>query len=394
MGRKRAKMKRRVKIILSLLGMALVIFLVVLLVMRVRRGVIDNDTMTFSQNGVEVVIIRDEAVITGEAYGKMSFNVDEGQLVEGNEKVAQVYKWGYNENLIQDLVTLQQTIKEYQTNTLRKDISDPEYNELETQIHNLLNEISEAMKHKKNYDILNAQRELSALLDQRREHLLQFQPDGKLSEMLEQEEKYIDMLKEWRSDILAKQAGIISFYYDQYESLLNKSTLEQLSFNDLQSVKRNKKPEIVSNDSTVKDRPLYRLINPDLFYVVVNSNSFPMVLDEVYQISFEGYYDQSYEGKVISVTTAEQGSVYILQVDADVRPFSNMRTAKVDLQTTFSGLKVPKRAVKYQEQQPGIHIENGDILEFIPIEILTTDKDDILFRDPNGRLLGGMNYVE
>lgn len=400
MGRKRVKVRKRVRVFLILILIVAVILFSMLFFMKVSRGVIEVGTMDFEQNNIEVVFVRDEAIETGASYGKIHYIANEGQLVNSGDMVATVYKSGYNENVLLDLITLQQNIKQYQIGTLRKDIADPEYNSIQTQIDQKLLQISAAIQSTQKINLLVLQRELTTLLEQRREYLQKFQPDGQLTQLLSNEEEYLNMLQEWQDDVLVHNTGKISFYFDQYELLLNKKNLEGgiLSYADIQAVKQQKTPDLSALEANGA-RSLYRLVTPDVFYCIITTSSnhyFSMVQGETYNLSLSGFYDKTYAGQVILATQNGAGYVYIVQIQDDVTPFMNIRTTRANISASFTGMQVPTDALSKENDAYGLYIEQGDQRVFVPVDILAQDKKDTVFKVASSSsvsLMPGVSYV-
>ncbi len=400
MGRKRVKVRKRIRITGIIILVVALALLIAWLIMRVSRGVIDVGTLEFQQNNVEVVIVRDEAVETGASFGKISYIANEGQTVNAGDVVATVYKSGYNENVLSDLISLQQNIKKYQIGTLRKDIADPEYNTIQLQIDKKLQQISQAIQSPDSQDMLALQRELISLLEKRREYLKKFQPDGELTQLLSNEEEYLNLLKEWQSDVPAKGTGKISFYFDQYELLLNKKNLEDgiLSYADMQAVKQKKMPDLSALEAN-GERSLYRLVAPDVFYCVVTTSAnhyFSMVKGETYNLQFSGFYDKIYQGQVILSTQNGSGYLYVLQVQDDVAPFMNIRTARATISASFTGMQVPTDALAKEDNQYGLYVEQGTQRLFVPVDILAQNKNDTVFKvaeSSSVTLMPGVSYV-
>lgn len=399
MGRKKAKLRKKVRVILVLFLLVALALVAVWLVLRVNRGTISTGSMEFRQENIESVIIREERVESGASYGRITYIADEGQDVQSGQVVAQVYKSGYNENALLELVTLQQKIKKYQVDTLRKDISDPEYNAIQAQIDTKLFQISQEIDSSSRSTILQLQRELVGLLKQRQEYLAQFQPDGALTQLMESEKEYLQLMEQWQDDITAGGAGKISFAFDDY-TFLNDTILKEgkLSYSDIQAVRQNKKPEISVLD-TARERALYRLVSPERFYCVISSsakNYFSMVLGETYALEFNGFYDKTYEGEVVDVWSSSSGHVYVLKVEEDVTPFFHVRTARVTVSAEFSRLSVPTDAVAAVDNVRGIYIEQNGRRVFVAIDILAQNKSETIFKvsDPEGiQLMPGVGYV-
>ena len=54
-------------------------------------------------------------LLKAENYGKITFSVSEGDTVKKNNQIAELFKWGYKDTVMQDLVSIQSDIMDYQT---------------------------------------------------------------------------------------------------------------------------------------------------------------------------------------------------------------------------------------------------------------------------------------
>ena len=114
---------------------AALILLIVLLISNRKSGSIHQGELTMNLD-VDAVVIRNEICVTTERYDRIEFEVLEGAYVEAGTPVAQVYKWGYNEDLMQSLLTTQSGILTEQLTQL-SGIDNPTLTTMNSQIDRL-----------------------------------------------------------------------------------------------------------------------------------------------------------------------------------------------------------------------------------------------------------------
>lgn len=118
----------------------------------------------------------------------MNCLVAEGEVVEAGVPVAELYTSGYSEKDLQNLITLQKTIKEYQQNNILKNIVDATLEEYNQKISDKLEEISQASSSTRVQNLLVLEHELSELMAQRQAYMKQIvTPDDQLNSLYQQE---------------------------------------------------------------------------------------------------------------------------------------------------------------------------------------------------------------
>lgn len=116
--KRRVRIKPRLYIILGV-----VLFLLIWGISSIFKGI---RGVTVQWGGLETdrnvtaIVIRDEKVVRSESYARVNCLVAEGEVVEAGVPVAELYTSGYSEKDLQNLITLQKTIKEYQQNNILK----------------------------------------------------------------------------------------------------------------------------------------------------------------------------------------------------------------------------------------------------------------------------------
>ncbi|MEG1657244.1 MAG: HlyD family efflux transporter periplasmic adaptor subunit, partial [Christensenellaceae bacterium] len=135
----------------------------VVLITNIQTAVVEQGEILFEKQ-LPVVVVRDEQVVTAQNYGKANFLAQEGQRVDAGANVAEVYKWGYNDKVMNELIEIQTKIEQYQENEMLKDVQDPKLQEVNTQITQKSEEINHIINGEQDGDLVLAERELKDLM--------------------------------------------------------------------------------------------------------------------------------------------------------------------------------------------------------------------------------------
>lgn len=378
--RKSKRIKPRFYIVL--VGFLAVVGVGVFLLMGGGR----DDDLTMSavrlEYGAKAVLLRDESVATAERYDKILFDVAEGAYVGENEQIAQVFKWGYQEDTMQTLFAVQRQIYEYQLQMV-EDILKPELEALQLQIQQKLAEIRATVGGDAKRDVLALEKELKELLEQRAQMLREIvQPDETLTVLYEQEDVQLNNLATWKSDranVLG--SGVVSFYFDGYEQALNTEKLDVINADLISDVLKGG-GTVTTIDTTVEN-PLYRLINPNHFYIAFLTDTispFRLAKGESYTVVFNGYANTPFTGTALQPVVADKQVVNMLEFHQNLDDLMGVRVVEATIMKDVTGLRVPISAIDMQNNLPGILRVSGDDIQWVQVEVLATDGTDAIIR--------------
>ena len=379
--------------VLLLFLVALVGVLVYFLVNGGREGELTMGAMRLSRTA-KTVLVRDEASITVERYDKILFDVAEGAHVATGDQIAQVFKWGYQEQTMQSLLDVEKNILEYQL-SLVKGIVNPDLDALNLQIQQKQNAIRAAVRGESDVDMLTLEQELKGLLDARKELLKDIQPDETLTGLYEQEQQQLTNLNTWKRDILNNEGeGVVSFYFDGYEQALSAKKLNMINSDLISGVIKGS--GVVSDMDTTDVSPLYRLIDPDHFYIAFLTDSespFRVTQGETYTVIFNGYADQPYTGTALAPILSGKQMVNLLEFNQPMNDLMGVRVVEASIMKDATGLYVPLEAIEIREGMPGIFRVAGDETAWTQVDVLAIDEEGAIIRAAaGGELTAGLRY--
>jgi hypothetical protein len=335
-------------------------------------------------NSYDMLIVRDEVVYEAKNYGKTNYIAVEGQSVNVGDPIVEVYEWGYNDETLSKLLELQKTIMQYQTEVVRTGVIDETLNDINSRIDAKATQIQQAIFDNNSSVLLSLERDMEALLDERMAYLREnTMPDEQLGDYYTQESELLTRFAKWRSELNANESGIVSFYFDGCEALMNKQNIGSFTREALEEVLEGKTVEIPQKDKAYA--PLYRVSNGNEWYVVLLSDKkIPeMHLGNSFSIIFEDYLDTQYTGLVYDVSELDQnaGYVYTIIIQDNIGPLLGERRVSARLYGMQESLSIPKSCVKTVDKVDYVETAEG---EYVPVLVIADKGDTVLVQTYEG----------
>ncbi|MGI6175924.1 MAG: HlyD family efflux transporter periplasmic adaptor subunit [Christensenellales bacterium] len=392
------RLKLRFFIIIGVLA-AMVVLLVLLLSKEKQTARIQMGTLTY-ENTLEAVLVRDEDVYTSETWGKVTYLASEGERVSKGAKIAVVYKSGYNDKLLQDLTNIQQEINDYIEQNVFQSVVPPQIEQINAKILDASQRISKSVRGESDEDLLVLEQIMIDLLEQRMTRMRQEvkDPDDAYKKKLSEEQSLIERLEAWRSDIYAEQAGMVSFFFDGCENFLKPDSIHLLTKNDIDNLLTGR--SIHDKTDTGTGEPLYRLVNNYKWYClyyVDGNDSLELTVDEKYNVTFDGFYERPYEGKIISANNVETGTLFVMEMTEDIGPMLSVRQANAVFTKQYEGAIVPNEALQKDEHGTvGIKLmKNQEEETFVAVTVVYSNDQGAIVEpvDAQTPLEAGMTVV-
>ncbi|OQB25305.1 MAG: HlyD family secretion protein [Firmicutes bacterium ADurb.Bin182] len=390
MARVRVRSRFFVFILLIIVLAAAVTFL---LLKNRKAGTVTSGSLKLSMPA-DCIIIRDEINISTEKFDKIIFRVSEAQRVESGDLVAEIFKWGYNDEVMQSLLNVQKDILNRQLLQL-EGIENPELDYLNGEVEALSAKIRSVTMDEQQNDLLSLEWELKELMQKRIEYLKgSVQATEILNSLYAEEQNRQNQIEEWKSEIRSLDSGVVSFYFDGFEQVLSADKIETLNADLIKRVLKRAKAESIESENL-----LYRLINSSHWYcafITPSSQAVRLTENEEYTVIFEGYYDRPYIGRALKYAVSGNDVVNVLEFNQDIGPLLSTRIAKCTLNKDAAGLKVPLSAIDIQNGIPGITVQNGDHAGWVEVNVLAADDSDAIISASAGSALisEGTGYIK
>ena len=395
-----AKSRKRIKGRFFLMILILVGFIALVIV--VANALKKTGEIQFGSLGadmeVNAAIIRDEKVIMSEPYEKITFDVVEGETVNNDQVIAQLYRRGYQDETMVTLLNLQKQIYDYQMQLLGNQ-APQELVDLNANIDEVEKQIRAVSRGQSTLDMLDLEQTLKDLEDQR-VTLLQstVTADTTLTQLYSDLKSQQNVMSSWKRDIKnTGGTGIVSFYFDGYEQVLNVNKLSTINSALVKNVVNG--GNTAKNAESSSEVPLYRIINNTHWFIAfVTSATDPMRLaeGEQYSVLFQNYSDQQYTATARASQVSENAVVNILEFNTDIGKLIGARTVAATISKSAQGLVVPLSAIQIISGVPGINISYGDSVLRVEVDILAQSDNKAVIRAHNAsdNLTAGMKYLK
>lgn len=390
MSRRRVRIKPKFYLLLTfIVGVAVAVLAIVMQ---------DGAGGTLKSGAMEVeiekkaVLIRDEMSVSVDKYDRVSFAVKEGETVYEGMPVAEVYKWGYTDDMAQSLLSVEAEIYNAQKSQL-SGVDNAELSSIELQIEQKRAAIRACVSGGEG-DALELQRELKGLMEQREAFLKStVQPTEELTRLYNSKQDKQTQLSSYKTDISAARDGMVSFYFDGFEQVLNKDKLDTVNAALINATISG----TVDSLGGASNNLLYRLINPNKWYaafVTDKSDAAALSEGENYTVTFDGYEEQPFSARAMELIHSDAGVMNMLEINENMGPLLNNRVITLKAKSAVSGIMLPSDAVGYKDGSSIVTIEGRDGAYDVRVDVVASDGEHSIVRarESEGILSEGMRY--
>lgn len=344
-------------------------------------------------------IIRDESTVSTDRYEKIIFSVVEGQSVANGAQIAQVFRLGYQDESTVTLLRLQREIYEYQKGMIGADAAAG-LADIETRIADLEAQIRDAARGDSDADMLQLEQSLKSLQTERATYLQNnVQADATLTSLYSSLAEQENALSNWTRNIVNSAGnGVVSFYFDGYERVLNASQIDTINAALINSVVRGGNTAS-SLSTTTSETPLYRLVQNTHWYIAfVTRADEPMrtTAGEQYYVVFDDYSTLTYQGTALAPIVTESSVVNILEFNVDIGDLLDIRTVNAIVTKSAQGVMVPVDAIAYEAGIPSVEVQSGEATYRVTVNILAADEDNAVVAPVNASdtLISGQRIIK
>ncbi len=152
-------------------------------------GIIQYGEIVLCDKG-DALIIRQEDVYQAPEYGKVTFLVAEGDIVNSEDPLAILYKSNYKEELVYQLYNVQEKIMSYQQENILKDVIDKDLQKVQEDIFQTIVSIETAVRDGQMEGLDRKEKGLRSLFDKQQKVLdKKITPDHYLEQLYKDETK-------------------------------------------------------------------------------------------------------------------------------------------------------------------------------------------------------------
>ena len=326
---------------------------------------------------VDCVIVRDEQLLSSKQVSRIEYIASEGTLIAPGDPVVYVYSLEYSEKLIRELNTVRKNIQTYHNLLLGNEI-DSTLEVYDLTVKQKALDLKNLIRRNTSGNFLSLVSQLEDSMAQRRAYMAStMRSDTKLIKYYDEEKQKISAIDAWRNTFTSSMGGVVSFYLDGYE---NDLTIEKLPEINIDKVRKVLSGEMLSQTTARSEVNVARVVNQNSWYMIVLSedSKWNPVNGQSYSFQMVGYEDLLYTGTVKSVQKMGSTVMAQLEIDDPIGPLMYQRSGKAAIGANLTGLNVPAKAIIKQNGQAGVLLYDVPGGTFIPVEVLSQDKDNAL----------------
>jgi len=364
------KKRRRPKygrIFISIVVLILIVYFVVklgysLFIKEYTTYLVDYGTLNIEYE-YNALLIKNEIVVTTNSGGKITYFINEGDLVKKNTNVAEIFNDG------SELISEDTTDLEIIQNQVEFD-----YTVLESDIVNLKDQIIDSIKAQNFQEIPSLKRNLTLKLDK----LEKLEGENKFlsnrTNMYSTKEMGTGALKVGQKVILESPAdAIISYNLDGFETILTVDNIYDLDYVALMD-------EPINSISMIKSQievsqPAFKLVDQSTFYLaVIIENDEADTFKNMGELSVR-INDTLIPGFVYDVFSSGDKSVAVVRVNDYEAYLYDQRKVTCDLiKDNYKGLKIHIDSIVSIEGRIGVYVvDDSRKLKFTPVKVLGYD---------------------
>ena len=370
----------RINIFLGLIIAALVIVLGAVAVSQafskssVRTALVSAGTLGSNHTGA-AVLVRNEVMYTQEGISQIDYIATEGTVVRRGEKVCTVYTSGFSNKEWTTLNNFRTQIKEYQKSLLATTNIETD-NQLKRLNAAVLTRALETQQMVQNQagNLINHENLLATDIEERAYYLKQkYADDQKLNRLYDDEKTQMQRIDTWTKPFAAGDTGIVSFYTDGFERVLNSNTYEEFSPSQVRSMYKGALPDTAQLGRN--EVPVYRIVRQGSYSVLMlcDDPSWTPTVGASYELLLESFDNTRVSAIVESITRSEGELLLRLTIHSEVAPVLYIRSCHVQLSESIYSLTVPADALTNDEGQIGVVVVQPDGNYFLPVEVISQD---------------------
>ena len=344
----------------------------------VQYGTVKYGSMSATYTG-DAVLVRNETVDVQENVSQIDYIVDEGSRIKRGDMVATIYTSGFNAKEWTTLNRYRNQIKDYHKVLISGAATDSTLLNLMTQVQSRAMEV-QRLVHGAQGNVSTQEKLLKSAMDKQQEYIKQKYPDEqKLSRLYDDEKTQLQRISTWTKQFAAPADGLVSFYTDGFEKVLNMNTYADYSPTQVRAMYNGQVPALETTVASRNAVDVYRMVREDKWVVLMlchnqdrtpaNGQSFNLVIE-----SFDNH-----PLPVTVIDTARSGGELLIRLEVHDTSFLEelmyLRQCQVRLSENVYSLMVPSRAIYVQNGRKGIVMKTEGSEYWTGVEVISVSED-------------------
>jgi len=321
------------------------------------------------------IIIRNESIVTNTAEGVLHFVAADGSRVAKKGTIARIYSDENASITVTQIENIKSQISDIEELQSYNDKKAADLDLINGKVTAAINQMIYGTAHGNFNDVSNLQKNYLLALN-RRQMITGEQTDfsGQLADLKNQLTDLKKNLPNPTGSIVAEESGYFISSIDGYEEILLSGNLDSITPEALKELRpQNKKENAIGK--IVSDYEWYIAakvsLNDSLKYKVGDSLTISTTLKSCPKLSVKV--------KQINMSNQNDSAVVIFSCQQMNSELASMRSGNMTvINSTYSGLKVAKKALRVVDSQTGVYILSGINLQFVPVNVIYSNDDYII----------------
>ncbi|MCX7842781.1 MAG: hypothetical protein N2489_06870 [Clostridia bacterium] len=334
---------------------------------QIRTEILRIGTIEQAYN-TDACLIREEEVISAPFDGRFIPDVNEGERVPANFRIATVIK-GNSEDLLNRMKELDlRIIKAQKEKYANEEFFSEDIVKLDNEIFNKVRLLADESE-KNSLNSLGKIKEGLDGLVQKKAAIIgsSSTPDIFIKNLKKEKEQLNEKIRSSTKEIVSGIAGIVSYKVDGYEASLNPSAIKEMTPSALSGIKQAEGEGSLKAGGAVGGKPFVKIIRDVECYVAAaldTQKSKLFMIDDSVAIRFNDI-GRVVDGTVEYKSNEQDGKVIIaVKIDKAVSETAHMRKTNIDLiKSSYKGLKVPVsclREINIEEKKAKIILDKAN----------------------------------
>ncbi len=328
---------------------------------------------------VSAVIVRNEITYKTQSGGSLQPQVfDEARVAKG-KKIATMYTQGIDSALKAELDSVNEKIAKLEATTPQNQIFGNDIATIETRVKSSVNEVIEASISSDLSNLSVLSQELNALVGAQKEISGAKSPRQKaLNELYAKKKEVEGRIDSSKKDIYSSGAGVYISGVDGCENFLKPDTVMNMSVEEFNSLSLPKRAE--PKDKYEAGEEVCKTVDNGIWYVaacIKSSELGDMEKGDRVSLRIPELSTDKVDAQVEFVS--EQSGDYALVLISSrnyIKSVYSERCVNLDIiKNNYYGLKIPVSAIRVEQEQTGVFVNNDGVARFRKIDILYKDEE-------------------
>lgn len=316
---------------------------------------------------INATIIREEKIIESNTKGALHFTLADGERASKNGIIANIYSDASTSVTVNRIEQLESRIKDIEEMQSYNDVEAADIKLVNNKVNNSLNELIRGIA---SGDFSSVEADSAELLTNisRRQMITGEETDfsARLDELKGELDKLRASLPQPIGSIKTSESGYFVSTVDGYETVLSCDEIDSLTPERLDSIKKESVPQ----------NAIGKIVSGYTWYIAANvniSDSLKYKLGDKLTLQTTLKSTPHLNVKVEKINTSQEKNeaVIIFSCDQMNSELASMRQGSMTIiNNTYSGLKLPAKAMRFKDEKAGVFVRSGMTIKFVEVNVV------------------------